>query len=109
MKMKWSSLPVAFAIGLSLLAWSASGRAAALSALTGTAWRLVELLGKPVTPAAAALTSNIDATANTFAIALIRSFEKPILGGAHYTFAVALPYVWQDISASAPRASISTS
>ena len=62
-------------------------------------------------PTAAGLTSNIDATANTFAIALIRSFEKPILGGAHYTFAVALPYVWQDISANVqtPRGPVARS
>ena len=59
-------------------------------------------------PTAAGLTSNIEATANTVAIALIRSLEKPVLGGAHYTFAVALPYVWQDISANiqTPRGSV---
>ena len=51
-------------------------------------------------PTAAGLTSNIDATANTFAIAVGRTFGTTILGGAHYTFAVALPYVWQDISAN---------
>jgi hypothetical protein len=51
-------------------------------------------------PTAAGLTSNIDATADTFAVAVGRTFGKTVLGGAHYTFALALPYVWQDISAN---------
>ena len=50
-------------------------------------------------PTAAGLTSSIEATANTFALAVGRTFGTTVLGGAHYTFAVALPYVWQDISA----------
>ena len=50
-------------------------------------------------PTAAGVVANIDATADTFAVAVGRTFEKTILGGAHYTFAIALPYVWQDISA----------
>lgn len=77
MMVKWSSFPVAFAIGLSFLAWSAPGWAEAMPdgsntshdwegkriaapsppetpALTGTAWRLVELFGKSVVPAAGA-------------------------------------------------------
>ena len=57
MKMKRSSFTVAFTIGLSLLAWHASGRAAALP--DSSAWRLVELFGKPVVPAAGAQSPSI--------------------------------------------------
>jgi hypothetical protein len=49
-------------------------------------------------PTAAGITTNLDATANTLAIAVGRTFEQTVLGGAHYTFAVALPYTWLDIS-----------
>jgi len=49
-------------------------------------------------PTAAGITTNLDATANTLAIAVGRTFGQTVLGGAHYTFAVALPYTWLDIS-----------
>ena len=49
-------------------------------------------------PTAAGVTTNLNATANTLAIAGGRTFEQTVLGGAHYTFAVALPYTWLDIS-----------
>jgi len=51
-------------------------------------------------PTAAGLAANLDATANTLALAAGRTFEPTVLGDAHYTFAVALPYTWLDISAN---------
>ena len=84
------------------------GSTATLSDLPGTspAWFLKPMYlnyqasQSATIPTAAGLTSNIDATADTFAVAVGRTFGKTILGGAHYTFAIALPYVWQDISAN---------
>jgi hypothetical protein len=49
-------------------------------------------------PTAAGLTTNLNATTNTLAIAGGLTFEQTVLGGAHYTFALALPYTWLDIS-----------
>ena len=49
-------------------------------------------------PTAAGITSDIDVTANTFAVALVHSFETKVLGGANYSMAVALPYTSLDIS-----------
>lgn len=49
-------------------------------------------------PTAAGVTTNLDATANTLAFVGGRTFEQTVLGGAHYTAAVALPYTWLDIS-----------
>jgi hypothetical protein len=49
-------------------------------------------------PTAAGITTNLDATANTLALVGGHTFEQTVLGGAHYTFAVALPYTWLDIS-----------
>jgi len=51
-------------------------------------------------PTAAGLAGDVDATVNTVALAGGRTFETTILGGAHYTFAVALPYSWCDITAN---------
>jgi hypothetical protein len=42
-------------------------------------------------PTAAGLAANLDATANTLALVGGYTFEQTVLGGAHYTFAVALP------------------
>jgi hypothetical protein len=49
-------------------------------------------------PTAAGVTSDLDVTANTFAVALVHSFETKVLGGANYTMAVALPFTSLDIS-----------
>jgi hypothetical protein len=49
-------------------------------------------------PTAAGITANMEATANTFAVVGGLTFEQTVLGGAHYTFALALPYTWLDIS-----------
>jgi len=50
-------------------------------------------------PTAVGLAGDVDATTNTVALAGGRTFETTVLGGAHYTFAVALPYTWVDITA----------
>ena len=49
-------------------------------------------------PTAAGLAGNVDATTNTVALVGGYTFGQTILGGAHYTFAAALPYIWVDIS-----------
>jgi hypothetical protein len=49
-------------------------------------------------PTAAGLAGDVDATTNTVALAGGYTFGQTILGGAHYTFAAALPYIWVDIS-----------
>ena len=51
-------------------------------------------------PTAVGLAGDVDATTNTVALAGGRTFETTVLGGAHYTFAVALPYTWVDITAN---------
>jgi len=51
-------------------------------------------------PTAVGLAGNVDATINTVGLAGGRTFETTILGGAHYTFAAALPYTWVDITAN---------
>lgn len=50
-------------------------------------------------PTAVGLAGNIDANANTFAVAVGHTFATTVLGGAHYTVVAALPYSWLDISA----------
>jgi len=42
-------------------------------------------------PTAAGITTNLDVGANTIALAVGHTFEKTVLGGAHYTVVVALP------------------
>jgi len=49
-------------------------------------------------PTAAGIAGNIDATINTVALVGGYTLEQTILGGAHYSFAAALPYSWVDIS-----------
>jgi hypothetical protein len=49
-------------------------------------------------PTAAGVTSDIDVTADTFAVVLVHSFENKVLGGANFTMAVALPFTSLDIS-----------
>ena len=51
-------------------------------------------------PTAVGLAGNIDANANTFALAAIHTFATTVLGGAHYTVVAALPYTWLDVSAN---------
>ena len=51
-------------------------------------------------PTAVGLAGDVDATTNTVALAGGRTFETTVLGGAHYTLAVALPYTWVDITAN---------
>ena len=51
-------------------------------------------------PTAVGLAGDVDATTNTVALAGGRTFETTVLGGAHYTFAMALPYTWVDITAN---------
>jgi len=51
-------------------------------------------------PTAAGLAGNLDANANTFALAGGYTFATTVLGGAHYTVVAALPYTWLDISAN---------
>ncbi len=50
-------------------------------------------------PTAAGLAGNLDATANTFVLAGIYSFEEKVLG-ATYTMVAALPYSWLNVSAN---------
>ena len=49
-------------------------------------------------PTAAGIAGDMDATTNTVALAGGYTFGQTILGGAHYTFAAALPYTWVDVS-----------
>jgi hypothetical protein len=49
-------------------------------------------------PTAAGLAGNVDATVNTVALVGGYTFGQTFLGGAHYSFAAALPYSWVDIS-----------
>ena len=44
-------------------------------------------------PTAAGLAGNVDATTNTVALVGGYTFGQTFLGGAHYTFAAALPYI----------------
>ena len=86
---------------------TAPGAMATLSDLPGTsaAWFLKPMYlnyhgsVSALIPTAAGLAGNVSATTNTVALAGGRTFETTILGGAHYTFAVALPYMWVDITA----------
>jgi hypothetical protein len=86
------------------------GATATLADLPGTApaWfakpMLMKYHGKASAriPTAVGLTTNLDANATTFAVAVGRTFEQTVLEGAHYTAAVALPYTWLDISADVP-------
>jgi hypothetical protein len=50
-------------------------------------------------PTAAGLAANLDASVNTFVLGGGYTFETTLLGGAHYTVAVFLPYTWLDVSA----------
>jgi hypothetical protein len=50
-------------------------------------------------PTAIGLAGNLDAKANTFAVAAGHTFATTVLGGAHYSIVAALPYTWLDISA----------
>ena len=52
-------------------------------------------------PTAAGVVSNADATANTFAFGGGYTFDRTLLGGAHYSVAAFLPYSFLDISANA--------
>ena len=82
------------------------GSMATLSDLPGTspAWFLKPMYlnynGKASAqiPTGAGITTNLNATANTFAVAGGVTFGQTVLGGAYYTVAVALPYTWLDIS-----------
>ncbi len=49
-------------------------------------------------PTSAGLTTNLEAIANTLAMGGGYTFEKTVLGGAHYSFAAFLPYTWMDVS-----------
>jgi hypothetical protein len=49
-------------------------------------------------PTAAGLAGNVEATTSTVALVGGYTFGRTVLGGAHYTFAAALPYIWVDIS-----------
>lgn len=49
-------------------------------------------------PTAAGLATDLDVTANTVALAIGHSFEKTVLGGAHYTVVAVLPQTNLDIS-----------
>ena len=51
-------------------------------------------------PTASGLTTNLDATANTFVLGGGYTFEQTVLGGAHYTVGAFLPYSWLDVSAN---------
>lgn len=50
-------------------------------------------------PTAAGVASNADATANTFVLGGGYTFERTVLGGAHYTVAAFQPYTSLDITA----------
>jgi hypothetical protein len=49
-------------------------------------------------PTGAGVTSNLNATANTFVLGGGYTFEETVLGGAHYTVAAFLPYSRLDVS-----------
>jgi len=51
-------------------------------------------------PTASGLTTNLDATANTFVLGGGYTFEQTVLGGAHYTVGAFLPYSRLDVSAN---------
>lgn len=51
-------------------------------------------------PTAAGIASNLSAEVDTVALAFGRTFETTVLGGAHYTAAIAQPYAWLDVTAS---------
>jgi len=84
------------------------GSMATLSDLPGTspAWFLKPMVlhysgtFSAQLPTAVGLAGDVDATTNTVALAGGRTFETTVLGGAHYTFAMALPYTWVDITAN---------
>ena len=84
------------------------GAMATLSDLPGTApsWFLKPLYCyyqgsfSAQLPTAVGLAGDADATINTVGLVAGRTFETTVLGGAHYTFAVALPFIWLDISAN---------
>ena len=52
-------------------------------------------------PTAIGLVGNVDVTSNTVAVAAGHTFATTVLGGAHYTAVVAVPYTWVDISGDA--------
>jgi hypothetical protein len=99
-----------------LAGWAMAGEGGTSHVLPGATATLIDLPGtspawfvKPMylnyhgtqsatIPTAAGLAANLDATANTLALAAGRTFEQTFLGGAHYTFAIALPYTWLNIS-----------
>jgi hypothetical protein len=49
-------------------------------------------------PTGAGVTTNLDVTLNTVVVIAGMTLEKLVLGGAHYTFAVALPYSNVDLA-----------
>lgn len=49
-------------------------------------------------PTAAGITSNIQADSNTIALVAGKTFEKTVLGGAHYSMAIAVPYTSLEVS-----------
>jgi hypothetical protein len=51
-------------------------------------------------PTAVGLAGDVDASANTFALAGGHTFETTVLGGAHYSIVAALPYSWLNITAN---------
>jgi hypothetical protein len=57
-------------------------------------------------PTAVGLAGNIDANANTLALAAGYTFATTVLGGAHYTIVAALPYTWLDISANVQTSAV---
>lgn len=50
-------------------------------------------------PTAAGIVANADASSNTLAVVGGYIFDTTVLGGAHWTIAAALPYIWLDIEA----------
>jgi hypothetical protein len=55
-------------------------------------------------PTAIGLVGNVDARSNTLAVAAGHTFATTVLGGAHYTAVVAVPYTWVEISGDAATA-----
>jgi hypothetical protein len=51
-------------------------------------------------PTAAGVASNLDAHVNTFVLGGGYTFGPTLLGGAHYSLAAFLPYLWLDVSAN---------
>jgi hypothetical protein len=49
-------------------------------------------------PTAAGIVGDLEATTNTIGLAFGHTFATPVLGGAHYTIAAAVPYIWLHIS-----------